>query len=150
MSFNCFRNCFFLVLKLLSFGFSNCFPRSWNFLKLFDLFNLFSSEKRRRSWLVPACLSTQPNTMQVDFRAWGNIGSIVDKKVRKYLLEKFLFEKFLFEKYLLEKYLFKNYLFEKFLLKKLVQKTCSKQFLKNYLFVNICSKNTYFCHSIVQ
>ena len=40
----------------------------------------FFSEKRRRSWIVPACLSTQPSTMTVPFRAWGSIGSIVDSK----------------------------------------------------------------------
>lgn len=37
-------------------------------------------QKRRRAWVVPACLSTQRSTMEVSFRAWGNIGSIVDNK----------------------------------------------------------------------
>ena len=35
--------------------------------------------KHRKSWLVPACLSTQPNTMFVSFRAWGHIGKIVSE-----------------------------------------------------------------------
>ena len=37
----------------------------------------FSRGKNRKSWLVPACLSTQPSTMFVSFRAWGHIGKIV-------------------------------------------------------------------------
>jgi len=37
-------------------------------------------EKHRKAWLVPACLSTSKQTMFVKYRAWGNIGSILDHK----------------------------------------------------------------------
>lgn len=45
---------------------------------LFPIF--WFSEKRRRAWIVPACLATKPTTMEVQFRAWGNVGSIMDDK----------------------------------------------------------------------
>lgn len=46
-----------------------------------DLVNLMQCrDKRRKAWLVPACLSTQMSSMHVPFRSWGNIGSIVDDK----------------------------------------------------------------------
>jgi hypothetical protein len=38
--------------------------------------------KHRKSWVVPACLSTQPNTMFVSFRAWGHIGKIVSDNLK--------------------------------------------------------------------
>jgi len=37
-------------------------------------------EKNRNAWVVPACLSTSKETIFVNYRAWGNIGSIVDHK----------------------------------------------------------------------
>jgi hypothetical protein len=40
-------------------------------------------QKHRKSWTVPACLSTQPNTMFVSFRAWGHIGRIVSEDSNK-------------------------------------------------------------------
>ena len=49
-------------------------------LSLYCIVDIFFSGKRRRSWIVPACLSTQKTTMNVPYRAWGNIGSIVDNK----------------------------------------------------------------------
>jgi hypothetical protein len=43
--------------------------------------NYFRS-KNRKSWTVPACLSTQTKTMFVSFRAWGHIGRIVSDDLK--------------------------------------------------------------------
>ena len=52
-------------------------------------FSHIHSEKHRKAWLVPACLSTSKQTMFVKYRAWGNIGSILDHKVSECFFSKF-------------------------------------------------------------
>ena len=51
-------------------------------------FSHIHSEKHRKAWLVPACLSTSKQTMFVKYRAWGNIGSILDHKVSECFFSK--------------------------------------------------------------
>eukprot|EP00093_Oithona_nana_P014828 14828.XXX_791184_792720_1 [CDS] Oithona nana genome sequencing. len=37
------------------------------------------SKSRHRSWIIPACLSTKPETMFVTFAAFGHVGHIVEQ-----------------------------------------------------------------------
>ena len=48
---------------------------------LMKIFHVFFRDTNRKSWLVPACLSTKKSNMHVKYRAWGSIGAIVDHKV---------------------------------------------------------------------
>ncbi len=38
------------------------------------------SDTHRKTYLVPACLSTKKSSMHVQYRAWEHIGAIVDHK----------------------------------------------------------------------
>ena len=67
-------------INFLAFDISNTSCAIW--FQYNCIFDLCSREKQRKAWLVPACLATSQHSMRVKFRAWGNIGSIVDNKVK--------------------------------------------------------------------
>ena len=49
-------------------------------VNLFSFLYFFYSDKHRKAWIVPACLSTSTHSMNLQFRALNNVGSIMDGK----------------------------------------------------------------------